>query len=252
MVKRAGPPMYQQIADDLRAQIVGGAYQPGQQLPSESALRDQWQVSERTIRVAIDQLRAEGLVTSRHGLGHFVRQQPVPRRMSSDIDAGSGFHTTVQRQGLRQANVTTVRREPASADVAEWLGIAVGDEVVIRDRIIRTEGELPAGLATSYFPLFVVEAAPQLEDPTVPGLPVHLRQAFGPTYSRDVVNTRMPTPTEQQRLVLEPGTPVLTIKGGTYDQQRRPLHFIDKISAAGRIEYQYTFGAVPQDDEGLN
>jgi GntR family transcriptional regulator len=247
MVKRAGPPMYQQIADDLRAQIVGGGYQPGQQLPSESALRDQWQVSERTIRVAIDQLRAEGLVTSRHGLGHFVRQQPVPRRMSSDIDEGSGFHTTVARQGLTAANVTTVRREPASAEVAQWLDIPEGEQVVIRDRVIRTEGKPPAGLATSYFPLFVVDAAPQLADPMVPGLPVHLRAAFGPTFSRDVVNARMPTPDEQQRLQLEPGTPVLVIKGGTYDQQRRPLHFIDKISAAGRIEYQYSYGDMPID-----
>jgi DNA-binding GntR family transcriptional regulator len=78
-------------------------------------------------------------------------------------------------------------------------------------------------------------------------MPEHLRQAFGDTYSHDVLTTRMPRPDERMRLELDPGTPVLVIHGGTYDQENRPLHFIEVVAAGGRIEFAYVYGTVPAD-----
>jgi DNA-binding GntR family transcriptional regulator len=77
-------------------------------------------------------------------------------------------------------------------------------------------------------------------------MPEHLREAFGDTYSNDVLTVRMPTRAEQQRLDLPPGTPVQVIQGGTYDQQHRPLHYIYVMGAAGRIEFAYRYGTVPE------
>jgi DNA-binding GntR family transcriptional regulator len=65
MVSRAsGRPAYLQIADALREQLRSGEYPPGARLPSERELVERWGVSSRTIRVALDQLRGEGLVVS--------------------------------------------------------------------------------------------------------------------------------------------------------------------------------------------
>jgi DNA-binding GntR family transcriptional regulator len=50
------------------------------------------------------------------------------------------------------------------------------------------------------------------------------------------------------RLNLEPGTPVLVIRGGTYDQENRPIHFIEVVAAGGRIEFSYLYGQVPTGD----
>jgi hypothetical protein len=36
------------------------------------------------------------------------------------------------------------------------------------------------------------------------------------------------------------------IKGLTHDQEHRTLHFIDKVTVAGRMQYGYRFGAVPE------
>jgi DNA-binding GntR family transcriptional regulator len=246
-VASRGGPRYQQIADALRKQIVTGEFQPGQQLPSERELRERWKVSDRTIRVAFDQLRAEGLVTSRQGKGVFVREQTVPRRLSTDIATSLGWYTTLARQGLRPAGRTTVHRAPCPAEAAEWLGIEPGTQVVIRDRDLGTEGEPPVMVATSHFPSWVVDAAPALADPNRGGMPELLREAFGDTYSQDVLTVRMPTPAELERLDLPPGTPVQVIKGGTYDQDNRPLHFIEVVAAGGRIEFAYKYGSVPSD-----
>jgi DNA-binding GntR family transcriptional regulator len=60
----------------------------------------------------------------------------------------------------------------------------------------------------------------------------------------------MPTRAEAERLDLAPGTPVQVIRCGTYDAERRPLHFIEVIAGGGRVEFAYLYGAVPADDEG--
>jgi DNA-binding GntR family transcriptional regulator len=69
------------------------------------------------------------------------------------------------RTGRQPATVTTVSRGPASNEIAEWLGIEPDDEVVIRDCKVRARGGPPVVIATSYFPLWVVEARPNLENP---------------------------------------------------------------------------------------
>jgi GntR family transcriptional regulator len=248
MVSRAsGRPAYLQIADALREQLHSGEYPPGSRLPSERELMDRWRVSSRTIRVAVDQLRAEGLVVSYQGRGVFVREQTVPRRLSTDIATSLGWYHTLARQGLQPAGQTTVRQAPCPREPAEWLGIDPGTVVTVRDRVLGTEGEPPVMLAISYFPPAVTDKAPDLGNPSRGGMPELLREAFGETYSHDVITTRMPTPMELRRLDLQPGTPVLVIKGGTYDQDNRPLHFIEVIAAGGRIEFAYLYGTMPAD-----
>jgi DNA-binding FadR family transcriptional regulator len=58
------PPMYQQIADDLRSKIELGILKPGQKLPTEIQLRD-----------AIKRLTSLGLLESPPGSGTFVTQK---------------------------------------------------------------------------------------------------------------------------------------------------------------------------------
>lgn len=241
----AGQPFYAQVANALRDEIKAGTYKPGDQLPSEAQLRERFKVSGNTVRAAIVQLRAEGLVTSHQGRGVFVEETPL-RRLSDDIVQGRGFYSLLDRAGKVPATKTTVTRAPATGEVADALGVPVGTEVVIRSRILRTEGELPIGSAVSYFPTWVVDAAPNLADPNLSGLPVWLREAFGETYSDDLVDARMPTPEERELLEIPEGVPVLIIKGSTRDGQHRVLHYIDKVTVSGRMQYAYRFGSVPE------
>src|SRR4029453_13253317 len=117
MVSRvSGRPAYLQIADALREEIRSGRYLPGAQLPSERELLGTWKVSPPPLRVALDQLRAEGLIVSYQGRGVFVREQTVPRRLSTDIATSLGWYHTLARQGLQPAGQTTVTQAPASPE----------------------------------------------------------------------------------------------------------------------------------------
>jgi GntR family transcriptional regulator len=237
--------LYAQVADALRADIRAGTYAPGAKLPSERALIERFDVSAGTIRAALVQLRAEGLVVSYQGRGVYVTEQTGLRRLSTDITTGVGFYSMTARSGERPTTVTEVRREAASEEVAQGLGVDPGTEVVVRHRVMGTEEHPLVSLATSYFPVWVTDAAPNLADPNVSGLPKWLREAFGDTYSDDLIDARMPTAQESDQLEIPEGTPVLILTGRTYDAQHRVLHYISKVTVGGRLSYGYRFGAVP-------
>ncbi len=67
----------QRVMDDIRARIASGEYPPGSKLPSAREMRDQYDVSQMTIRIAIERLRAAGVVTTAPGAGVFVTDPPA-------------------------------------------------------------------------------------------------------------------------------------------------------------------------------
>jgi GntR family transcriptional regulator len=66
------PPAYRRIAEDIRQQIATGALAPGDVLPSEAELREQYGVSNTVVRNALLILKAERLVEGRQGSGVYV------------------------------------------------------------------------------------------------------------------------------------------------------------------------------------
>lgn len=63
---------YQQLSNILRASIAGRDFAPGGAIPPERTLAERYDVSRVTVRRAVDELVAEGLLVRRHGAGTFV------------------------------------------------------------------------------------------------------------------------------------------------------------------------------------
>lgn len=72
----SGEPLYRQLVQSLRNEILRGALPIGSQLPSEEELTERFAVSRHTVREALRQLRADGLVSSRQGSGTTVMAPP--------------------------------------------------------------------------------------------------------------------------------------------------------------------------------
>ncbi|MBD7969487.1 GntR family transcriptional regulator [Paenibacillus gallinarum] len=68
-------PKYQFIIDDIKSNILSGVYNVGEQIPTESALQEQYQVSRQTVRKAILELSNEGFLRSEKGSGTYVSNQ---------------------------------------------------------------------------------------------------------------------------------------------------------------------------------
>jgi GntR family transcriptional repressor for pyruvate dehydrogenase complex len=60
------------VASLLRREIASGAFTPGNRLPTEQQLAERFGVSRNVVREAIAQLRADGVVEARQGIGAFV------------------------------------------------------------------------------------------------------------------------------------------------------------------------------------
>jgi len=73
-----GPALvWEQVCDDLLADLDSGELPPGTRLPSEQALADDvYGVSRPTVRRAIAALVEQGRLTVVHGRGTFVATQP--------------------------------------------------------------------------------------------------------------------------------------------------------------------------------
>ena len=71
----SGVPIYQQIAEAFRADILAGKYAQGEHLPSIRGLARDLKISVITTMKAYEQLEAEGLVTAVQGKGFYVNAQ---------------------------------------------------------------------------------------------------------------------------------------------------------------------------------
>jgi GntR family transcriptional repressor for pyruvate dehydrogenase complex len=60
------------VVDTLSGRIRDGRLQPGEKLPTEAAIMEEFHVSRTVVREAISRLQASGLVATRHGVGTFV------------------------------------------------------------------------------------------------------------------------------------------------------------------------------------
>ncbi|MCI5857033.1 MAG: GntR family transcriptional regulator [Agathobacter sp.] len=68
----SGVPIYQQIADAFRTDILAGKYSQGEYLPSIRGLAKELKISVITTMKAYEQLQEEGLVTGVQGKGFYV------------------------------------------------------------------------------------------------------------------------------------------------------------------------------------
>ncbi|MDD4525661.1 MAG: GntR family transcriptional regulator [Prevotella sp.] len=75
ILQSSGIPIYQQIADQLREDIVQGRLKAGEELPSIRGLAKELKISVITTMKAYEQLQSEGYVTAMQGKGFYVNAQ---------------------------------------------------------------------------------------------------------------------------------------------------------------------------------
>jgi GntR family transcriptional regulator len=143
---RSPTPLYLQLKDLLASRIADGLLQPGDALPSERRLCDEFGLSRTTVREALRGLNRQGLIRTVPGRGTFVT---TPRFDLAVRVSLTGFTGDMHREGmvpssrLLDAGLVT---SPMPA-VIEWMGLEPGDEVVRLERL-RLVNNVPLALHT--------------------------------------------------------------------------------------------------------
>jgi len=242
------PPPYLRIADDLRAQILGGDLGPGDKLPSISTLTEQYGISGGVVQRAYGLLEADGLVFARHGAGYYVRSQSAPpllvRRQRARPGEGSPTEATLAEQGVQGTWESESATARADARIAARLGIQAGDPVMHTTYVYLADGDR-SQLAESWEPMAVTggslivlpEAGPYA------GIGVADRMALigidaGVPVER--VQARAATRAEAQTLGVAPAVPVLAIERTYYDQATgTPVETADIVLLGSRWVAEY-------------
>lgn len=249
--RRSGIPAFRQVAADIRQKISAGDYAPGEQLPSERELVETYDVSRPTVRDAITMLRTEGLVTSEHGRGVFVRppasiQRIARSRLSREARSRNrgAFLADAAARGFTPSTSVKIRFEQADVRTAAHLDVPVGTEVTVRDRVMRADG-LVVQLAVSRLPRELTRGTAIEEVNTGPGGAYARLEEAGHTLGSYVehVGARMPRPDESTLLQLADGVPIITVTRVAFTAVGRPVEMNDMVLAADRYELSYEWPA---------
>lgn len=89
---------YLEVADILRGRIMSGQLRPGQRLPSERDLSQTYDISIKTARAALMQLRNEGLAVAIVGYGVCVREAVEPELVAVEPDAAVSARNPTPRE----------------------------------------------------------------------------------------------------------------------------------------------------------
>ncbi len=152
----AGVPLHRQLFLVLHDEIDRGIIGPGEALPTEQTLCDQFGVSRITVRRALADLAERGYIERRRGVGSFVRRHG-PADESDRLGPGSSY-----LQGLRQTQFETevdvielgVRRPPRI--IAEMLETSGELLEILRVRRQRRTGE-PLMVTDAWLPADLVD-----------------------------------------------------------------------------------------------
>lgn len=132
---------YQHVADSVRRHILDGKIGPGEQLPTERELCDQFSASRITIRRALQILADEMLIERRQGLGTFVSPSPSRRipLLNSDFSGSLAAHAPDIDRALASYGL-----QPADDEVAVVLQLFPASTVLFARRIDMLHGETVA------------------------------------------------------------------------------------------------------------
>lgn len=213
-------PLYEQIKILLTNSLVAGEWKPGEAIPSEMDLAARYHVSQGTVRKAVEELASEAILTRRQGKGTFVASHSEPsyqyRFLRMQPDSGDRVHPVNLFFGLE--------RGKATAEVAQALGLAGGDAVVIFKRVMSFGGR----------PVVLDEIA--FDAKRFPGFTLaELEEFHGSVYSfyETVFGVRMIRAEERLRAVAADSVAAahLKVAAGT------PLLRVDRVA--------YTYGDQP-------
>ena len=144
-------PKYLQITAWLKELIQAGRYQPGEKLPSEVELARICGVNRNTLRQAISELVAMGLVRKVKGTGTFVTAA-APVELRHKLEHILSFADLMRDSGIREeTRILAKGVETATDNVAEALFLGSGAQVVAVRRVRVGDG-IPYIYEESYLP----------------------------------------------------------------------------------------------------
>ncbi|MFE7244244.1 GntR family transcriptional regulator [Streptomyces sp. NPDC057580] len=240
-------PLYAQVAARLWADVSAGGARAGDRLPSERTLATRYGVSRVTMRAALTDLAARGMVESAAARGWFVAQPTAFSAPSGAPDVpGTGARTVegfadyAAKHGLTtRSRVLQSTVRPATVAEAETLRVGPGT-ALFEMRRLRFLDDLVVVVEHNRVPLTLCPALTET-DFTEASLYATLRSAEPvqlPRVADYSVEARQPDTTERELLEITDATPVLVAHQLAFNQDGRPLELTLAVYRGDRYHFR--------------
>jgi DNA-binding GntR family transcriptional regulator len=235
-VDRASPvPLYFQVATQIERAIEDGSLAAGSRLENEVELADRLGLSRPTLRRAIQELVAKGLLVRKRGVGTQVVQGAGFRRA---VDLTSLYDDLARTQQSPSTKVCVHELVAAEEDVATVLGLASGADVVHVERV-RYARAKPLAILRNWLPPDIAQfSTAELETRGLYALlrsaNVHLRIAS------QRIGAAGATAAESRLLELRKSSPLLTMERTTWDDSGRVVELGRHVYVPDSYSFEVT------------
>ncbi|MBQ2724796.1 MAG: GntR family transcriptional regulator [Clostridia bacterium] len=227
-------PAYFVVYETIRSWIYSGKYKPGDLLPPEPELIQQFAVSRTTIRKALEMLSHEGLIVARQGIGTIV----LDYHTTQSLNTVTSFTTTLREKGF-DVTIKAAHAEVLSADlkISQFLGITTGSQIAMIYRVPCASG-VPIAIIRNYIPYSYVTGIEKRVD-QIQSLYAFLKNEYDLTVeaTRDRIFCRSAEIEEAYMLDIQPKSPLLCVNRVCY-QNSKPIAYDTLLIRGDMYEYE--------------
>jgi GntR family transcriptional regulator len=234
-IERDSPlPLWHQLEQLLLDKIDRGVWKPGELIPGEQELQEQYGLSRTTVRQALRELELAGRVTRYRGRGTFVsapklRHSPEPKR---------SLALTLMHGGMTPGwRVLSHGSVEAPREVAERLGCEPGADVY-RIARLRLANDEPLGLHVAHVAPAFRRLVDESRIDTGGSLEyLNVGAALDGSRAERVLEAVAANAEEADLLDVEPGAPMLRIRRLVSDATGAPVEDLRAVYRGDRFEY---------------
>lgn len=230
-------PLYLKMVDTLELKIRD-SMSANDRLPSERELSEEFQVSRITVRQALKELEARGLIYKMQGKGTFVSSI---ENVKTDLASTYSFTEQMRKLGKTpETKILSFEKVPVTAYLASYLNMEVGTEVFELERLRLVDG-LPLMFERTYMPVAPFEG---LTEELLPQKPLY--DIFAQDFNQNIriaeeeFAASIALDYEAELLDIKKGSAVLHITRRTYNDKNLMIEFTFSIARADQFRYHIT------------
>lgn len=235
MIEEGSIPLYQQLKNILKGQILSGVLKPGDRIPPEADLCRTYGVSRITVRQAIKSLVEEGFLYRKQGKGTFVTPPKLRRRLPKLYSFSEDMMELGLQPSSRVLEQTVIE---ADEELIELLRLPPSNRRVNKLVRVRIANNEPILIERTLVPVYL---CPDLfkEDLEKGSLYAILREKYGllldhayETYEVGKVRKE-----EAHSLSCRVGLPAFIIERFTYLKNEVPVELTRSVARGDRLRF---------------
>ncbi len=220
-----GSPIHYRLQQEIRKRIESGLWMPGTVIPPERKMAEDYGVSLGTVRTAILNLVAEGLLYRIQGKGTLVSGTRIIRESIRYYRFVGDFGRKEVVPKVKLLDIQTVGNRP---DINRHLKIDAGESLYRLRRLVLIAGK-PAVYAISFLSRRLFEGIETFPRSRFERVPFYLtvEDHFGlPTVSNaDLISAVAADPETAELLRIPEGSPVLEVEMLAFSYRNRPYEY---------------------------